>query len=263
MQETERFRAYLLGRLAEDEAETLEIELLANDDLYHRLGSVEDDLVDAYATGRLNEADRTAFQSRYGGEALRDRVDIAEAFRTKAKQANVVPLRRRRNVLPLAAAAAAVLLAGTVAFLGVRRTTPAALPQQANVPVPVERPEPRAPVDQFVAHTIVLTSATRAEAPAPTIVVPQSASGVDLHVVLDPADTFDRYTLALSDAKGTTVWKSDTLVPVMRDGQRTINARVPASALSQGKHELAVAGQRTDGTSEELAFEPIAVKRVP
>src|SRR5215510_8527736 len=56
---------YLLGELPDDEAERLDEQSVVDDDFAARLRLVEDDLVDAYASGRLTGERRKRFEVHY------------------------------------------------------------------------------------------------------------------------------------------------------------------------------------------------------
>ena len=61
----QRLVNYLLGLLADDEAERLDEASIVDDELAARLRIVEDDLVDAYASGTLDAPTRQRFESYY------------------------------------------------------------------------------------------------------------------------------------------------------------------------------------------------------
>lgn len=84
MNETQRDRLltrYLLGDLPEDEADRLELRLLDEPDLFETAEAIEGELVDAYALGELDTADREAFERLLlRSERIRDRVATAQAL---------------------------------------------------------------------------------------------------------------------------------------------------------------------------------------
>jgi hypothetical protein len=138
-------RRYLLGRLPEAESDELEVRLLAEPDVHQEMLAAEDDLVDDYALGRLDAADREAFEGlllpRPGiGPRLAFARSLGAAAATEARTAAPAAARRPAGVpwseraaawlgglmpapaLRLAAAAAAVVLvtaAGWSAWQGV------------------------------------------------------------------------------------------------------------------------------------------------
>ena len=94
-------RAYLLGEATEEEAARLEGRLLEDDELYQVLESVEDDLLDDHARGRLDAADRARFEARYGADGERQRFARA-AFPAKfcgSRQARLPQAVPHRGIL--------------------------------------------------------------------------------------------------------------------------------------------------------------------
>ncbi|HLE21468.1 MAG TPA: hypothetical protein VJB88_10160 [Vicinamibacteria bacterium] len=86
MQETESqktaLRRYLLGSAPEDERESVEQALLADENLYEELLVIEDELIDQYVWGQLPEPGRTSFLQYL--DALPDhkeRLEFAQALR--------------------------------------------------------------------------------------------------------------------------------------------------------------------------------------
>src|SRR5262245_34596335 len=65
IQDNWRLLHYLLGLLPEDETERLDEASITNEDIAARLSLVEDDLVDAYVTGTLDEDTRGHFEAFY------------------------------------------------------------------------------------------------------------------------------------------------------------------------------------------------------
>ena len=113
-------RRYLLGLLPEPEAEALEEEYLARPELLERVRSVESDLLDDYAAGRLEPDEKQALESRYlASRPLRDRVLAARALHLaapveKAPAVRIAAARRMQWGGPLAIAAS--LLVAVMAF---------------------------------------------------------------------------------------------------------------------------------------------------
>src|SRR5215470_14106876 len=102
---------YLLGELPEAQADALEREYFASDELFERLGAAETDLLDEYVRGELTGPERDAFEQRLNASAsLRSRLESATGI---AAGLDGIERGRRRSlprwVLPLAAAAAVLL----------------------------------------------------------------------------------------------------------------------------------------------------------
>ena len=140
-------RAYLLGSASPEEAERLEARVLEDQNLFDALRSVEDDLFDACARGRLEPDERARFLERYGHDTQRLRFAGALAQRTAAPGTRVSPP-ARRPWIPLAAAAALILAAG-------------AMFTQLEAPAPVVTDSsPAAPVSAPQAFAVALTLGT-------------------------------------------------------------------------------------------------------
>jgi hypothetical protein len=117
---------YLLGNLAESEAERLDQLSITDQEFGERLRAVENDLVDAYVRGELLEKDRMQFQAHYLATPNRqEKVRFAKALiqeidmpRHQGKDA--IPVQRSqfsRLVSQWGLSAAAVLIVVTSGFL--------------------------------------------------------------------------------------------------------------------------------------------------
>ncbi len=72
---------YLLGQLPEDEQNRLEDRFFTDDDYFEELRVVEDELIDAYAQGKLSRRDRELFETRFlASPAQRRRVELAKTL---------------------------------------------------------------------------------------------------------------------------------------------------------------------------------------
>src|SRR5689334_8276544 len=109
---------YLLGELTDDEADSFDERSVVDDDFVARLRLVEEDLVDAYATGRLAGDRRARFESFYLSSPRRlKRAVFAQRFLAAVDNAAGDPgetgdATRTGRWLPLAVAAALVLSIG-------------------------------------------------------------------------------------------------------------------------------------------------------
>jgi hypothetical protein len=153
----ELLRSYLLGKLQEPEADRLEQRLLAEDDLFDLLESLEAELLAAASRGELAPAERERVfrrlaSSPQGGE----RLALAQSLNRLADErlAPVVPLHRpaaaSKPVFQWTALAAAALLA-TAGLFWFTRQTPIQPPTGGNGgeianQMIHERPAPASPV---------------------------------------------------------------------------------------------------------------------
>jgi len=110
---------YLLGELSEADAERLDEQSVVDDDFAARLRLVEDDLVDAYASGRLTGERRKRFEGHYlASPRRRERSSFARRLQAALDEQpeRAEPAEDRRSVAhwwPWAAAAALVLCLGS------------------------------------------------------------------------------------------------------------------------------------------------------
>jgi tetratricopeptide (TPR) repeat protein len=77
----ERLRRYLLGQLADDAREGIEKDLLASEELFQELLMAEDEIIDEYLAGKLDEAGRAAFENHFLATPERhDQLKFGRAF---------------------------------------------------------------------------------------------------------------------------------------------------------------------------------------
>jgi hypothetical protein len=237
MNET-RLRHYLLGILPEPEAEALEERLLEDEELFVTLRSVEDDLLDDFANGRLDDSALSAFRQRYRGR----RLTFARALAHRGT--NVVPISRRWWIAAAAAAALVIALLIRVEEKGPRLSTAA-------------RTTTAARARASVVHTVSIALGTSRSAGGPqAITVPRDATALDLRVRVDPEDKFARYSLELRAADGSIAARADRIQALSEGGELVLPFVVPASSLRAGSYELAV-----HGDAEPLGFASVEVHR--
>lgn len=103
-EDQERIRLYLLGELAGDEEEAVELRLLTDGEFAGELELVEEELVDQYAGGDLAQPERERLERRFFDSPERRRkLRVALALRDHAaereareKKVNVAPISGRR-----------------------------------------------------------------------------------------------------------------------------------------------------------------------
>jgi len=239
----QRLRAYLLGQLSEAEAESLEARLLAEHEVFEALESVEDDLIDDFARGRLDAAESARVRERYENQP--DRVRFARALAPRSARAHVVSF-PRRQWLPLAAAAALAVAVGGILLR----------PERApELPLPSAAPPP---------PSAVLSLGTSRSGGTPSeIALTPDAPALQLRVRLDPADRYDRYSMELRSAAGEVAWHVDDLRASADAGELDLLASVPSRALPGGGYELGVRGVNEGGSPEDLGFVTVRITRRP
>jgi hypothetical protein len=276
---------YLLGLLAEDEADRIDELSVVDDDLAARLRVVEDDLVDAYVRGALSGDTLKRFESHYLSSPLRrDRVTFARNFVSAVDRAQPLAAAgirtrsgRPRWVAGLAAAAAAVLLVASVGLLlqSVRLGRGLSDAESARIALDqrtrdLERQlaELRAANQTAVSElerlrgssataqpdalriALVLLPQTRAVGPVPTLAVPPGAARIGFELRLESND-FSRYQVGLRDpAANTTVWRSGWAAPRTSAGVSSVLIALPSELLKPQHYTFDLAGRGPGGGAE-------------
>ncbi|HUJ13513.1 MAG TPA: hypothetical protein VL284_06935 [Thermoanaerobaculia bacterium] len=237
MSDEKQIRDYLLGAVDQTAAEGIETRALGEEEFYETVRSVEDDLFDDYAHGRLGASDREAFLRRFGSDS--ERVVFARAL--AGRRANVVAFPARRWAGW--AAAAAILIAITAVWIT----------REPSPPASVARVQSNAPLMRSIAVTVAIGGSRSASAPV-QVAVPRGVSTVDLHVRLNPNDRFGSYVVTLRSKSVS--WGSGDLHAALTGGDLIVTAPVPAAVLEEGSYELGISGG-----GEELGFASLEVRR--
>ncbi len=281
---------YLLGLLPSKDANRFDEASIVDDEFAGRLRAAEDDLVDAYVRGQLDEQTRRRFESYYLASAAHwSRVQSAAAFTRAVDDAAGRAPRgaftqwARATMLPLLALAAALLLvvcgvlavqnrqlirALTVAqseraaidrrardveqeLSQVRSTSPAAAPE------PSRPPSPRVPREVPIA--LVLVPTTRATGPVPAVAVPRGADRVRVELPLDTND-FPAYQVSLRDPSvNGVVWRSGWIAASSSAGRASVAVSIPARALKPQHYSLDLGGRAASGAIEVVGSYAIEV----
>src|SRR6476619_897904 len=92
LKQDEQLVHYLLGLLPENEADRLDENSIVDDEVAARLCGVEDDLVDAYVMGTLDQITRQHFEGSYlKSPRRRTKVKFARRFLTLVDRAAPAP----------------------------------------------------------------------------------------------------------------------------------------------------------------------------
>jgi hypothetical protein len=290
----DRYVRYLLGLLSEQETARLDEMSVVDDEVASRLSVVEDDLVDAYASGTLTGETLERFESFYlSSPRRREKVTFARTFR-RALDRDRVPLSRGapslRAVVPrsrtswkLASVAALMLLSiGGLLFQEMRlrnaladaRNESAAFDRRthelelqlsdqraANLEAvqKLERTPPAAEIPTLAA--LVLMPQTRATGPIATLAVPLGTDRVTLELRLESND-FAEYEVALKDpAANHSVWRSGRVVPKSPGDGPTVSIAVPANLLKPQHYSLELIGLSRAGQSDVLGSYALQIVR--
>lgn len=251
-------REYLLGRLPGEAAESLESELLENEDLFEKVRIIETELYDDFAAGRLSSTDQQAFLARSRSHAARSRFVFATTLQGRAAATRIATFRPRAARLVLAAAAIAVVAIG-LAFVSMRTKVPVTAPPQTagtTEPAPVAIHSPA----RAVAFTITLGS-SRSGAEKNILSIPAGVTDVELVARLHAADVYDSYEVDVRNVTGESVWQQSNLHATATADARTLVALVPADRLRAGTYEIAVSGTTGTAPAEDLGFQSLEVRR--
>jgi len=252
-----KWRAYLLGHLAAEEAQALEERYFGEEAVFEEVVLAEDDLIDEYLDAQLEGDDRRAFEER-----LQDRPELAarlEARRrlTRALRRRVdadVPPRvgRRQIVLGLAAAAAAVFVS-VRAFQEKPIETPrTSLPTRPSAVARLETAPPAgaSPATAEVMVLLLGAGGVRDKSSVPSVKRPSSAPA--LRLVLNVGAPSGRaLEVVLEDVDGATVWKGTGQV-VTKGPAPQAQADVPVSVLAPGDYIVRFKG--LPGGEDEAFF---------
>lgn len=276
-----RIVRYLLGDLPEEETEHLDEQSVVDDVFAQRLRIAEDDLVDAYVSGTLAEADRTRFEAFYlSSPRRRQKVAFAEELlravdgpAPAVARAEVGGARggmaRARRAWPVAAAA--VLVLGCSLLLlqdmqlrrGLREVQRSAAAadertsaiagqldelRAANSAVEQELSRARS-AQPPAAVALVLLPQTRGVGPVPFVAL-HGAGVVSFELQIETA-RFTRYEAALRDpATARIVWRSPPLAASRSNEPPSVSVAVPANVMEPQHYSLELSGRRGDAARE-------------
>ncbi len=254
---------YLLGELPEDEAERLDEQSVVDDAFAERLRVVEDDLVDAYAGGRLTGDRLKRFEAFYlASPHRRDKAAFARRFLSAVDDNARVREQRAPAARPALAArwagrwamaAAALLCLGVTALLvreaqlrdSLREASQRAATADQHVATLTDQ---LASQQKAAAAAEAALSRTQAaeSAPAIALVLPPQTRGVGtvpivavgagtaaLGVALEIEGTpRPSYEAALKDPSGNRVlWRSGPLAAEVARPPRLVTVAIPAGLL--------------------------------
>jgi hypothetical protein len=275
---------YLLGDLSEDEAERLDEQSVVDDEFAERLRLVEDELIDAYASGRMTGDRRKQFETHYlASPRRRERVTFAKGLLEAVDDESrrwTPPATATRSIVAWKpwALAAAVLLCVAAGWLAVQQaqlrtalddtrqrlvaadrrasdlSAQLASEQRAAAAAPQARAAELAPT-----IALVLLPQTRGVGPVPIVAVGADSVVVPIDLALDAADRAP-YEAALRDpATSRTIWRSGLLSPVRSRTAALLPVPIPAALLKSQHYSIDVALKRAgaDAFVGSYAFEVV------
>lgn len=275
----DRLVQYLIGSLDEQETERFDELSISDDAFADRLRIVEDDLVDAYATGELSSEVRARFEAHYLTlPGKQDRIRFAEALALRQRQG--APTRStesrfassgrpamRSFVWPLVAAASiAIAVVGYVLLQRSSQPGPSRQPAAPSVSTEPAAPEPRGRASgstpappRRAPVAIVLMPSTRRAAEPPTLSIPRGTPTVEVSLVLE-GDDFPTYGVTLKDAGSDRVrWKGTGLRASSSGADRIVLVSLDPELLKPQHYTLDLSGVRPSGRSEVITSYPFRV----
>jgi hypothetical protein len=271
----DQLTGYLLGSLPAHEVERLDEQSIVDDDLAARLRLVEDDLVDAYASGALTGDTLARFESFYlASPRRREKAAFAKRFLAVVDGASdrqraepLVPAGRggvagRWFLWSLAAAAVLLLATGALLVQDVRlrrdlnnaerqvaaadqrtSTVSGQLDEQQKTAATAKqaladarRAEPRA--ESLATVALVLLPQTRGVGPVPIVAVQPGSRTVPLELRIEAAGLAP-YDVALRDpATNRIVWRSSPLTPQRLRRPPAVPVGVPTGLLKPQHYAL-------------------------
>lgn len=244
-------RRWLLHTLAPVEAEALEQRLLTDEDFGARLRDAETDLLDDYACGDLDVADRAAAAERFSATArdrMRLRVAVALARITRSRGRLHATLPRRR--VASSATPGATLRSGRRTRM--RRVAAAGLLASAcalvlaviglNQRMTTSFAPPKATGEATITLLADSQRGSQRGANVQRIALPSAAATVRLQVEVDANDPQARYALSIDDA-GQTVFSADGIGVHQAGPYRFVEVVLDARKLRAGSHRVRVAAE--------------------
>lgn len=240
MTDASLLRRYLLGDLDESEMEAIEKRLMVSGEELEELTIEEDELIDDYWAGKLDESELVRYRTHFLttpdrkrrhrlGAAFREHVSrMASAARDTSVSAvpGPVPGSFVRTWLPLAAAAMVVIVLGSTTVWKLTHS-PVRLQQSSRV-------------DESSSVAFFLTAGNLRSLPtgeARVITVSADVEIVQLQLDLGDGPAGER-EVVLEDASDDAVLAEGTLAPEVIEGQTVVVAPVPADLLTPGEYRV-------------------------
>jgi hypothetical protein len=285
MSDEELVRRYLLGDLPGDEMEELEKRLLSEDDLFELAEAMEADVLDDYARGELDPAQRQRVESYLAvSPEGRLRLAVIQGLARMKPEGRILTFPRlspeeRPQVRAAAIAAMFVILVGSSLLVQLQSRLPpinkaqnslteSPIPQPTQPPpVPQDRiatitppptPTPQ-PLVVFVANIPLL--AQRSNDVVPSFDIPARTDIVEVRFQLREGDRgYPSYQVAMALVDtGEEVTQNEGLRVKKSSGLLIV--RVDASRFEEGRYSLTIQGVPSQGEPESIEFSEFEVRR--
>ncbi len=270
--ERELHRRYLLGPMTEEEMTQVEERYFSDPDLFARLEAVEEDLVDDYVRGNLSGAERGRFEQSYLNSPQRqEKVRFARLLQQylaeQEARAPEVAKRARAPMwlpmrFPLAAAAAIVLVGGSVSLVHLWRSrgqvSHRLAAEQARLAAErSQRERLELQLSQWD-HGVVsfdLLGDVRSLGQPPRLRVPAAATRVRLVLEREGPPPPGGYRMVLQTASGEEVWSR--LAPAIHP----LSVSLPPEILAEGRYQLLLQAVGAGGRLEPAGAFSFSVSR--
>jgi len=129
-------------------------------------------------------------------------------------------------------------------------------PQQTpTLEIQPESPQqPTTPTSPVVVALALLPGISRGSNSVPQLAIAKAVSLVRVQIGIDPQENYRRYRVELRTENGQQVLAQGNLLARVGSHGRSIPLGVPASALRNGRYELALKGITESGTTEDVGF---------
>lgn len=254
MNDRETILRYLLGQMSEPERNEVQERLFRDDEFFETVAEAETDLIDAYASGELTQAEREQMErSILRSPAARKRAEFAAALAGVEATTGTLPSNKlvmsRLRWIPVAAAvvlaiAAAALL---VENRGLRNRIVAL--QSARPAQDSSRQQSMSPSAALPpVFTVLLEPGAVRGGGVPEIAIPPSSQLVELQLDLR-GDVHESYQARLS-AGAQKIWELSNIPAERKTAGAILPFWIPANMLSPGQYELVV----TAGNNAPVEF---------
>ena len=248
----EDLRLYLLGLISAEERQSIEERIITNQSDHDEVLIVEEELIDDYLAGKLNETERQAFDTHFMNPPDRQEdLRFAQALKTYISTSNEDVIELTEPVSKLSQSndhftvqvfapslwvrfslvAASLVLVGVLSWIGYRYFKPQGPPQ-------------------IIAVTLKSGAVTREGGSLQTVTLP-AAGEISVHFSLPvPPAPFEIYQAVLRDAAGTVILRSDKS---RRSVDQRIVVPVPGDSLPAGDYQFVLNGIDEKGDSDSVA----------
>ena len=283
MTDHELIRRYLLGKASPDEQVSLESRYLSDTETFEELTTIENDLIDSYARGRLTSADKQLFERKYLATVKgRARVDFARALLEVSAHEPAFDLQRQPSLWQrsedlfrpqkafrwgIVAACAIVLVVAIASFRH------AQAPEQAKSdPVPSQKieqtdhsgettskdlrneevaQEQTPQIAEFVLRLEPGGSRSFGSGYSRTTFAPSSVGILILQLTIEN-DQYRSYIAQIESVDGKELRRTGNLKSRLLSGKHVVDVRVPHALVPAGDYIVELKGTGDGGQEESV-----------